>query len=418
MSTDHQASTSSSRKVSKLSHQMSFENEIFDEENDIDGSFGLEELFNEETNENLSAEKQENVEGLPEQLLSILLSIKSSENDNNENDSLSSLSVNDEGDKDLPNDAAENNNDDSDTDQGPNSIKRLVVESEPGYHISPFDLNEDGLTNCQICFDVMANNTVAYCSDCQYQICFGCLSSHIEYRVMENVIEIVCPGDESCGKKFSDQLIAAFSTEHTMSILNKNKVEAEQNPDVKTCPGCHKIQRKENIVQKKKGKSSSRIECTCGTIWCFSCYSPWHHGSSCEEYQKDIVQSGNKSLRYWAKSRTKGSNNAKKCPKCSFYIERISGCDHMTCNRCKTDFCYRCGGKHYSLGWLGNHYSRYSFLGCKYNLHPNKPVLRVAKRSGVIVGGTLLMPLALTGLVLGATLVLPSVVIYNKCKKR
>jgi len=94
---------------------MSFENEIFDEENGIDGSFGLEELFNEETNENLSAEKQENIEGLPEQLLSILLSIKSSENDNNENDSLSSLSVNDEGDKDLPNDAAENNNDDSDT---------------------------------------------------------------------------------------------------------------------------------------------------------------------------------------------------------------------------------------------------------------------------------------------------------------
>ena len=206
----------SSWKVSKLSHQMSFENEIFNEENDNDESFGLEELFNEEIIENPNVEKLEKVEGLAE-ILSVLLSVKASESDN-ENDSLSGWSSDDsEENKESPNDASENNNE-SDTDQGPNSIKRLVVESEPGYHISPFDLNEDGLTNCQICFDVMANNTVAYCSDCQYQICFGCLSSHIEYRVMENVIEIICPGDESCGKKFSDQLIAAFSTEHTLNI--------------------------------------------------------------------------------------------------------------------------------------------------------------------------------------------------------
>ena len=160
----------SSWKVSKLSHQMSFENEIFNEENDNDESFGLEELFNEEIIENPNVEKLEKVEGLAE-ILSVLLSVKASESDN-ENDSLSGWSSDDsEENKESPNDASENNNE-SDTDQGPNSIKRLVVESEPGYHISPFDLNEDGLTNCQICFDVMANNTVAYCSDCQYQICY------------------------------------------------------------------------------------------------------------------------------------------------------------------------------------------------------------------------------------------------------
>ena len=85
--------------------------------------------------------------------------------------------------------------------------------------------------------------------------------------------------------------------------------------------------------------------------------------------------------------------------------------------RCKTDFCYLCGGKHYSLGWFGNHYSQYSFLGCKYNLHPHRPVLRIAIRSGVIIGGTLAMPLALTGVLIGATLVLPSVLIYKKCKR-
>lgn len=161
-----------------------------------------------------------------------------------------------------------------------------------------------------------------------------------------------------------------------------------------------------------------KIHCQCGTDWCFECYSPWHSGLSCAKFQNDVVRNGDKALRYWAKSKKKGNcKNAKKCPKCNFYIERITGCNHMTCNRCKTDFCYLCGGKHYSLGWLGNHYSQYSFLGCKYNLHPRRPSLRIAIRTGVVVGGTLVAPIALSGLIIGVTLVLPSVIIYQKCKK-
>lgn len=33
----------------------------------------------------------------------------------------------------------------------------------------------------------------------------------------------------------------------------------------------------------------------------------------------------------------------KECPHCSFWVERIAGCDHMHC-RCRRDFCYKCGG--------------------------------------------------------------------------
>lgn len=31
------------------------------------------------------------------------------------------------------------------------------------------------------------------------------------------------------------------------------------------------------------------------------------------------------------------------CPTCGFGVERISGCKHMTCSRCRTDFCWVCG---------------------------------------------------------------------------
>ena len=34
----------------------------------------------------------------------------------------------------------------------------------------------------------------------------------------------------------------------------------------------------------------------------------------------------------------------RRCPKCQVVIERIDGCDHMTCSsRCGFEFCYRCG---------------------------------------------------------------------------
>lgn len=35
----------------------------------------------------------------------------------------------------------------------------------------------------------------------------------------------------------------------------------------------------------------------------------------------------------------------RRCPKCSFYIERSEGCDNMLC-RCGCRFCYNCGRRH------------------------------------------------------------------------
>jgi hypothetical protein len=34
--------------------------------------------------------------------------------------------------------------------------------------------------------------------------------------------------------------------------------------------------------------------------------------------------------------------NTQSCPKCEIPIERISGCDHMACDKCGHNFCWRC----------------------------------------------------------------------------
>merc|ERR1712224_1172514 len=34
-----------------------------------------------------------------------------------------------------------------------------------------------------------------------------------------------------------------------------------------------------------------------------------------------------------------------KCPRCGTWVQRRSGCDHMNCPNCKTEFCIVCGEK-------------------------------------------------------------------------
>lgn len=66
------------------------------------------------------------------------------------------------------------------------------------------------------------------------------------------------------------------------------------------------------------------------------------------------------------------------------FIQRDLGCDHMTCNRCGTEFCYRCGERYLGCKWLGNHLSRLSPFGCRYNFMPEKPHMRRIIRGSVL----------------------------------
>ena len=70
------------------------------------------------------------------------------------------------------------------------------------------------------------------------------------------------------------------------------------------------------------------------------------------------------------------------------WIEKTSGCNHMTCSRCNTEFCYVCGDRYLQVKFLGGHESRFSVLGCRFSLLPRYPPLRMLIR-GLILGASL-----------------------------
>ncbi|KAI3537551.1 hypothetical protein CSPX01_10139 [Colletotrichum filicis] len=53
-------------------------------------------------------------------------------------------------------------------------------------------------------------------------------------------------------------------------------------------------------------------------------------------------------------SRVTVNRTTKPCPGCGWAIEKNSGCSHMTCSKCKHEFCYECGADHKRILLLDN----------------------------------------------------------------
>lgn len=80
----------------------------------------------------------------------------------------------------------------------------------------------------------------------------------------------------------------------------------------------------------------------CQFTFCKRCQVEWHADSTCDEYQQWKLENNEAEARYnqWVKK------NARKCPNCPSMIEKNGGCNHMTCYRCKHEFCWLCSKKY------------------------------------------------------------------------
>lgn len=240
----------------------------------------------------------------------------------------------------------------------------------------------------------------------------------------------------SCSEKFDpsqilyDQELTLQMRERYQQILAQSLSE-EKNTHVKLCPHCNFItivDEKDSQTRMKMNRSSKPVwvHCEqCEKDWCWPCYSPAHPNLSCEQYRKNQSD-----LRSWAKARrvdNDNQRNARKCPKCSIYIEKISGCDHMSCSECNSKFCYRCGGR-MRLPFFIGHDVKYSIFGCKYKLWPDRPILRWIVRGSVFTGVLLLTPILLAVVLSLVAVGVPTVIIIGclglpvficlECKKR
>lgn len=90
------------------------------------------------------------------------------------------------------------------------------------------------------------------------------------------------------------------------------------------------------------GKVNLPVNCLCSFRWCYACQDEKigdHSPATCEE------------VAAWLKKFNSESENllfiranTRMCPKCRSPIEKNGGCMHMTCRKCRHEFCWICFG--------------------------------------------------------------------------
>ncbi|CAF3682225.1 unnamed protein product [Rotaria sordida] len=179
------------------------------------------------------------------------------------------------------------------------------------------------------------------CEHFQRTICDTCVYNNIK-TLVENIItnHICCP-EPNC--------MAIFNFENIRYILTMgNNLELFERYD-RQLAYQHLEQIQEFIWCAHNGCGSGQIHNMNTTysnpmVTCIKCKKQtcafhrikWHVGMTCQEYDQLKIPSIDDNTQIWLR------NNSKKCPLCQSYIEKISGCDHMTCTRCKHQFCWEC----------------------------------------------------------------------------
>lgn len=118
-------------------------------------------------------------------------------------------------------------------------------------------------------------------------------------------------------------------------------LEIQKSPNLKWCPNP-----KCSVVISTTSKKTSRCP-KCETEICNRCNREAHHGRSCAgAFEEEI--------REW-----ENASDIQKCRKCQGLVEKIAGCNHMTCSICRYEWCWLCGSA-YSTA----HFSALNPFGC------------------------------------------------------
>ena len=174
------------------------------------------------------------------------------------------------------------------------------------------------------------------CSRRRRTVCDGCFQNLIlttlNYSLQERII---CP-EEYCNSGISSDVVLNIllkTNENDLfnryeSYLTKKYLEVQD--DFRWCAhGC-------GFGQFYPRLSHPKMMCfNCEKFTCFVHQVPWHEQSDCNSYQQQIERVDPRTQNYLVKK-------TKSCPKCHSNIEKNQGCDHMTCSKCRAQFCWEC----------------------------------------------------------------------------
>lgn len=187
---------------------------------------------------------------------------------------------------------------------------------------------------CSICGDDELDSTNSSALSCNHTFCNECWGTHLATKINEGEPEIHCP-HLKCNTHVPDgfiKLLVPVSVfDKYLRFVTKNFVR--ENDTVRWCPtpGC---QSAITFDQSNSSSDSAIVQCNyCGNQFCFKCHNEAHAPATCEQ------------VKLWKKESEVfnwRTINCRECPKCNVSVEKNGGCNHMTCQQCKYEWCWVC----------------------------------------------------------------------------
>ncbi|KAF2237302.1 hypothetical protein EV356DRAFT_496894 [Viridothelium virens] len=195
---------------------------------------------------------------------------------------------------------------------------------------------------CEICCED-GPDLKTFSMKCGHRFCLDCYRQYLAQKIQEEgeAARIKCPGD-GCNKivdsKSLDLLVTEDLKDRYQVLLTRTYVDDKEN--LKWCPAPNCEYAVDcRVKQRDLNKTVPTVHCTCGHHFCFGCTLNDHQPAPCSLVKKWLKKCEDDSeTANWI------SANTKECPKCHSTIEKNGGCNHMTCRKCKHEFCWMCMG--------------------------------------------------------------------------
>ncbi|PPR00248.1 hypothetical protein CVT24_005016 [Panaeolus cyanescens] len=215
-------------------------------------------------------------------------------------------------------------------DEATQQVRRLVQEARLKGRAASASTGTggDGDAACAVCTDTASHPELLICG---HTYCKACLKHFIVSAVDGASFPVTCVGDgNTCNRPISIPIIRRFLTKQAFDALVETvfRVYMEKNnQEFKYCTtaDCKQIYRH---------GGEQDVQCpSCLATFCPKCDEP-HEDMSCEQWKAHKDPDG--------EHEGLGSLGYKKCPNCKVWVDRTEGCNHMTCVKCTTHFCWLC----------------------------------------------------------------------------
>ncbi|GAA5939252.1 hypothetical protein JCM1841_002933 [Sporobolomyces salmonicolor] len=210
---------------------------------------------------------------------------------------------------------------------------------------------------CEVCYDDLTKETLAL--SCDHRFCKECYAQYIASKVVDEgeSRRIQCMAND-CNVIVDERTVELLVPPEILSryrtLLNRTYVD--DNPSMRWCPAPNcEYALQCSVASRSLDVILPTVSCACSHVFCFGCGLDGDHRPCC----CPIVRRWVKKCKDDSETSNWISANTKECTKCHSTIEKNGGCNHMTCKKCKWEFCWVCMGPWSEHGTSWYNCSRY-----------------------------------------------------------